>query len=148
MKPAHIEVERMLAVPRRVVFETLLMPALYPSWVEGLRSFVHNADDEYVAVFGYLGYAKTACVRLTADAEGVSWTRMGGNTELDVRIGATDAESSGTTHVSLSWTVSGSGFLFGEYSSNPLFRATLHVMAERSVGQLESLSSSTARREG
>lgn len=147
MKPAHVEVDHTLAVPRRVVTETLLMPALYPSWVEGLRAFEHNVDDEYVAVFGYLGYAKTACVRLTADAEGVSWTRLGGNTALEVRIGAVDAESSGATRVSLSWTVSGSGFLFGEYSSNPLFRATLHVMADRSVGRLESVSSRVARRE-
>jgi hypothetical protein len=147
MKPAHVEVERTLAVPRTVVTETLLMPALYPSWVEGLRSFEHKVDDEYVAVFGYLGYVKTACVRLTADADGVSWTRLGGNTALDVRIEAVEAEWSGATHVSLSWAVSGSGFLFGEYSSNPLFRATLHVMADRSLGRLEGVSSSAARRE-
>jgi hypothetical protein len=138
-EPTNVTAERVIAAPAGVVERVLREPALYPRWVEGLRSFEAADDGTYVAEFGYLAYRKVARVAMAIDDGRVEWRRIGGNTKLLVRLSAEPA-GGGASRAVLDWTVSGSGFLFGQYSSSPVFRAALDVMAGRSLGALERVA--------
>ena len=138
-EPTVVTAERVVAAPPDVVARVLREPSLYPRWVEGLRSFEPAPDGRYVAAFGYLAYRKVARVTMAVEDGRVVWRRIGGNTRLLVQLWAEPA-GNGASRALLEWTVSGSGFLFGQYSSSPVFRAALDVMADRSLGALERLA--------
>jgi hypothetical protein len=143
---ACVEVERVLDAPVDAVREILASAAHYPRWVESLRSFEQQDDGTCLAEFGYLGYRKRARMRVLPELSGATvWERVGGNTRLRIQLRARPAGEA-LTSVLLAWRVSGSGLLFGQYASSPIFRATLQVVAERSLDRLGMLAAGDSAR--